>query len=153
MKNDNYEHKVGGEPKRLIIPFIFMAVFGGITYWLYTAGNGVFIFVGIIFAVIVILFILSIYSCIFSKVLIGGDGFYYQTNPFNGKYYNYYEIEEARINEVKWSTDVRNISYKTVDGQTFKFQFYLNEIDAVNYFLVKINGNDSELVEEITDEP
>ncbi len=56
-----------------------LALFGGVTFWLYAAHNGAFILVGCIAALKAIAFLLSVYSALFFKVYVDKDGFYSRT--------------------------------------------------------------------------
>ena len=89
LKNEEWEYKIGGRFQGLIPALIFLAAFGGITFWLYKSENSAYIFTGFLTAFAVLCVLLSIYRSVFLKVLLSPIAFYYQTNPFNGKKYTY----------------------------------------------------------------
>ncbi len=76
----------------------------------------------------------------FVKILIAEKGFYYQTKPSNGKYYNYSVIKEAWISSGKTlngtSSDFCN--FRTFDGEVIKFSFFPVESDGIDYLLKRV---------------
>ena len=91
MEERNWKYKITSRTG-LVVAAVMLALFGGVTFWLYTAHNGAFILVGCIAALTAIAFLLSVYSALFFKVFVDKDGFYFQTAPGNGRYYRYAEI-------------------------------------------------------------
>ena len=92
MKERNWKYKINGGWPTLIMASVMLAIFGGITVWLYTTRNGAFIGGLIVTACMAIGFILSVCSVLFFKVFVDKDGFFCQTAPGNGRYYRYSEI-------------------------------------------------------------
>lgn len=59
---------------------------------------------------------------LFYKILIQRDGFYFRTNPFDGKYYKYSEVSDCRLTEVRQRRgSVRNGTRRTVYSYYFIF--------------------------------
>lgn len=147
MENKQWKYKIGGNFHSIIPALIMLTVFGGVSIWLYSSNNGAFIFTSVLTALVLFLIAYSIYRLLFVKVLIGEDGFYHQTKPGNGKHFKYTEITEA------WESSGKNqngtnsyyCSYKMSDGQVNKFPFSSFESDEIDYFLMRINGEESEI--------
>lgn len=131
------------------------ALFGGITLWLYKTNNGAFWFTGILTAFTAVIFILTIYRFIFYKVLISGDGFYYQTGIGNGRFYSYSEITDCRETERRIKRGIYgNRSHRTdyyfffeftdSNGKKHKFQydkqFHRYEVDILKDRIDKAKG-------------
>ena len=95
MENGQWKYKIGSRKMPVILTLIMFAAFGGLTAWLYSTDNGAFIFTGLFSAILLALVIATGYRLVFYKVLIGKDGFYYQTNPFNGTYFSYQDITRS----------------------------------------------------------
>lgn len=154
MENIKWKYRIGGNFNGIIPALIVMIIFGGVSVWLYSVKNGAFIFVSVLTALVLLIVAYSTYRFLFVKVLIGEDGFYHQTSPGNGKYYKYTEITEA------WKSSGKNqngttecyCSYKTVDGALRKFLFSSFESDELDYFLIRINGEESRISGEDKDE-
>ena len=92
-----WKYKIGSGKTPVILMMAMSTLFGGLTLWLYRTSNRAFIFSGILTAIMALVFLLTIYRLIFYKVLIGADGFYYQTGVGNGKYYDYTDVEKVWI--------------------------------------------------------
>lgn len=59
---------------------------------------------------------------LFYKILIQRDGFYFRTNPFDGKYYKYSEVSDCRLTEARQRRgSVRNGTRRT--GYSYYFTF------------------------------
>ena len=98
MEERNWKYKITSRTG-LVVAAVMLALFGGVTFWLYTVHNGAFILVGCIAALTAIAFLLSVYSALFFKVFVDKDGFYFQTSPGNGRYYRYSDILDCRLVE------------------------------------------------------
>ena len=113
------------------------AFFGGIAFWLHRSGNGAFIFLAFFFALTFFIFLLSVYRVLFYKILVGVDGFYYQTTIGNGKRYRYTEVKKAWISSGRSQNGAAesycNISF--YDGTVIRFLFYGADADAVDYLI------------------
>lgn len=154
MENEHWNYKIGDGHQGLILLFILLAVFGGLSIWLHMSNNGAFIFAAFFTALILVLIAYSIYRLLVVKVLIGEDGFFHQTRPGNGKYYHYTEIAEAWESSGKTLNGTAGYycSYKTADGQVVKFPFLPFESDGIDYLLIRINGEESKADGEDRDE-
>ena len=126
----------------VILTMIMFAVFGGLTAWLYSTNNGAFIFTGLFSAILLALVVATGYRLAFCKVLIGKNGFFYQTSPGNGKFYNYAEIEKAWLNsgeaQNRSQEDYCNIEIPGIP--VIRFQFFYADEKAVNYLIKRIEA-------------
>lgn len=124
----------------VVLTLIMFAVFGGLTVWLYSKDNGAFIFTGLFSAILLTLVIATIYRLAFFKVLIGKVGFYYQTSPSNGKFYNYAEVEKAWLNsgeaQNRAQEDYCNIEIPGIP--VIRFQFFSADSKAVDYLIKRV---------------
>ena len=140
MENKQWKYKVRGRKLPVILTVLMFVVFGGFTAWLYSTNNGAFIFTGLFSAILLALVIATVYRLAFFKVLIGKDGFYYQTGPNNGKFYNYAEVEKAWINsgeaQNRAQEDYCNIEIPGIP--VIRFQFFFADEKAVNYLIKRI---------------
>lgn len=142
MENENWTYKIGAGLQGFIPLGILLAVFAGVSIWLYKIGNGAFIFTSLLAALVFALAVYSVYRVLFVKVLIGEKGFCHQTGPGKSKYYAYSEITQA------WESSGKNSNgttgyyccYKTSDGQTVRFPFAPFESEGVEYFLARAGG-------------
>lgn len=142
MKDTKWNYKIGGNLHGLIPSLFLLALFGGLSIWLYRIKNGAYIFPLIFTALVVVILIAIFYRALFVKVYIYEDGFYRQTRPGNGRYYQYGEIKEAWVSSGKATTGVNNFfcNYKTYDGQVVRFPFFLDESDGVEHLIQHV-GN------------
>ena len=140
MENQTWKYKIRSGKMPVILTVIMFAVFGGLTAWLYSTDNGAFIFTGLFSAILLALVIATGYRLVFYKVLIGKDGFYYQTGPSNGKFYNYDEVEKAWINsgeaQNRAQQDFCNVEIPGIP--VIRFQFFYADEKAVNYLIKKV---------------
>ena len=112
-------------------------LFGSLRVWLHKTENGAYFFSDILTVIMAAVLITTIYRLLFYKVLIGKDGFYFQTHISNGKYHNYAELKNA------WITRGQNLSghenkwchFETADGKVTRFVIYYNDEKAANYLV------------------
>ena len=147
MKERNWKYKINGGWPTLIMASVMLAIFGGITVWLYTTRNGAFIGGLIVTACMAIGFILSVCSVLFFKVFVDKDGFFCQTAPGNGRYYRYSEIRNMWLSSGR-ETNARQPTYcnfETVEGKRMRFLVLGSQIDAVGYMIERVEsmGNKS----------
>ena len=140
MEKQEWKYKIGAGKMPVILTVIMFAIFGGLTAWLYSTDNGAFIFTGLFSVILLVLVIATVYRLVFFKVLIGKDGFYYQTAPGNGKYYDYSDVEKAWLNsgeaQNRGQEDYCNIE---IPGKpVIRFQFFFADEKAVNYLINRI---------------
>ena len=142
LDNMQWKYRIGSRKMPVILTLIMFAVFGGLTAWLYGTNNGAFIFTGLFSAILLALVIATVYRLAFFKVLIGKDGFYYQTGPSNGKFYNYAEVENAWLNsgeaQNRAQEDYCNIEIPGVP--VIRFQFFYADEKGVNYLIKRIEA-------------
>lgn len=139
MEERNWKYKITSRTG-LVVAAVMLALFGGVTFWLYTAHNGAFILVGCIAALTAIAFLLSVYSALFFKVFVDKDGFYFQTAPGNGRYYRYAEICDMWLSSGR-ETNARQSTYcnfETVEGKRLRFLVTGQYDDAVDYMIERV---------------
>ena len=147
MEQRNWKYKINGGWPTLIMASVMLAIFGGITVWLYTTRNGAFIGGLIVTACMAIGFILSVCSVLFFKVFVDKDGFFCQTAPGNGRYYRYSEIRNMWLSSGR-ETNARQPTYcnfETVEGKRMRFLVLGSQLDAVDYMIERVEsmGNKS----------
>lgn len=139
--NNEWKYKIGSGKTPVILMLLMSGLFGGLTLWLYRTNNGAVIFTGIFTALMLLLFILTIYRLLFYKVLISDDGFYYQTSIGNGKYYAYADVEKAWISSGT-SQNGRQGEYCNIalyNKKVIRFPFFYNDEKSVKYLLKQAN--------------
>lgn len=150
MENRQWKYKIRSGKMPVILTVIMFAVFGGLTAWLYSTNNGAFIFTGLFSAILLALVIATSYRLAFYKVLVGKDGFYYQTGPSNGKFYNYAEVEKAWVNsgeaQNRAQQDFCNVEIPSIP--VIRFQFFYADEKAVNYLIKRIEASAGKAVSE-----
>ena len=156
MEKRNWKYKITNRTG-FIVASGMLALFGGVTFWLYTEHNGAYIPVGCIAALVAIAFLLSVYSALFFKVFVAKDGFYFQTSPGNGRFYRYTEICDMWLSSGR-ETNANQSTYcnfETVEGKRTRFLVLGSQIDAVDYMIERIEAvgasrRDGEFDREIT---
>mgnify|MGYP000397171435 CR=1 FL=1 len=141
MEERNWRYKITSRTG-LVVAAVMLALFGGVTFWLYTAHNGAFILVGCIAALTAIAFLLSVYSALFFKVFVDKDGFYFQTAPGNGRYYRYAEICDMWLSSGR-ETNARQSTYcnfETIEGKRSRFLVLDPHLDAVDYMIERVEA-------------
>ena len=144
MEERNWKYKITSRTG-LVVAAVMLALFGGVTFWLYTVHNGAFILVGCIAALTAIAFLLSVYSALFFKVFVDKDGFYFQTAPGNGRYYRYSDILDCCL--VESQRNMRRSA--TRYGYYMKFTDCENQTHRVPYNKSLYEGEIDELVARI----
>lgn len=137
IMKDRWKYKIGSGKTPVFLSLIMFAVFGSLSIWLYIAKNGAFIFGAMLAAVMLAVLILTVYRYFFYKVLIGRDGFYYQTQINNGAYYPYTLIRKA------WISSGKNLSghqqdfcnLETPNRKVIRFQFFYADTKGVQYLV------------------
>ncbi len=144
-KQENWLYKIGqttfGGILPALIPFLLL---GGISVWLYLSHNGVFIFTGLFSCILLIILLVILYRSLFIKNWIGEQGIYHQSKPGNGHYYPYSEIALAKHTGGSTLISGRYYSctFQTIDGQALQFSFAMYDIEGVEYFLRRVNGEE-----------
>lgn len=154
LKNKKWKYKIGGSLHGLIPSLFLLALFGGLSIWLYKTDNSAYFFAMILAAFVVAILIAVIYRALFVTVLIYDDGCYHQTKPGKGKYYKYSEIKKAWVSSGKDSTDANNFfcNYKTYDGEVVRFPFFLVESDGVDYLIECVESKNLGVYDNTNDE-
>ncbi|MEG2036389.1 MAG: hypothetical protein RRZ93_00205 [Ruthenibacterium sp.] len=131
---------MGGKLQGIIPCSILLAVFGGLSIWLYCSNNGAYIFSAFLTAAVIVLIPVCIYRAVFVKVLIGEEGVYHQTKPGNGKYYEYADIIKAWDSSGKClnGTEEYYCNFMLANGQVIKFLYFACDDDGIEYFLKRV---------------
>lgn len=99
-KSEKWDYVITGKPygiTRMVIAGVIAAFFIVLTIDQLQPGPNKMPFIALAFGGIATLmsvtFVRLIVRYFYYKICIGPKGFYFKTNPFNGKYYEYTEIE------------------------------------------------------------
>lgn len=146
MENRQWKYQIRSGKMSVVLMLIMFVAFGGLTVWIYNTDNGAFIFTGLFSAILLALVIATVYRLAFFKVLIGKDGFYYQTGPNNGKFYNYAEVEKAWINsgEAQNTAQEDYCNIKIPGIPVIRFQFFYADKKGVHYLMKRIEATANE---------
>lgn len=142
MEEKQWKYKIGAGKMPVVLSLGMTIFFGSLSVWLHKTDNGAYFFADILSGIMVAVLITTIYRLLFYKVLIGKDGFYYQTHIGNGIYHNYGELNNA------WITKGKNLSghenkwchFETADSKVTRFIFYYNDEKAANYLVKRIQS-------------
>ena len=142
MDEKQWKYKIGAGKIPVVLSLGMTILFGSLSVWLHKTDNGAYFFGDILTGIMVAVLITTIYRLLFYKVLIGKDGFYYQTHIGNGIYHNYGELKNA------WITKGKNLSghenkwchFETADSKVTRFIFYYNDEKAANYLVKRIQS-------------
>lgn len=138
-----WKYKIKYSVSSLVPSLLMLAVFGGLALWLYKTNNGAFMFAGILAVFTAVIILISIYRLLFFKVYICDDGFYYQTQIGNGKFYPYAEVEKAWITDGE-TQNGSNLQYCNIafyDDNTIRFNFTYKDEEAVDYLTEFANAD------------
>ena len=142
MDENKWKYKIGSGKLPMIVSLLMLAVFGGLTIWLYRTQKGAFLFTGVLSAVMLLLLVATVHRFLCYKVLIGKDSFYYQTRLKNGRYYEYQEIEKAWISSGTAQNGAQeeycNIEVSGED--VIRFQFFYNDKKGVRYLIKRVGA-------------
>lgn len=124
--NEKWDYKINDKQNgliRLIIIFAITVFFIVLTVDQFFGKGNKSIIVAFFFAFVAVsslyIFIRLALRFFFFKVYIGEKGFYFQSNPFNGKYYEYSDIKDCR-EELK----VSRSGYSSGPSQTSYFYYF-----------------------------
>ena len=140
MEDKQWKYKIGAGKLPVILSLGMTILFGSLSVWLHKTENGAYFFGDILTGIMAVVMFVTIYRLMFYKVLIGTDGFYFQTHIGNGMYHNYGELKNA------WTTKGQNLSghenkwchFETADGKVTRFIFYYNDEKAVKYLVKRV---------------
>lgn len=107
-KSEKWDYVITGKPygiTRMVIVGAIAAFFIVLTIDQLQPGPNKMLFIALAFGGIATLmsvtFVRLIVRYFYYKICIGPKGFYFKTNPFNGKYYEYTEIERCGRGTIK----------------------------------------------------
>ena len=149
VEDTKWKYRIGSGKMPMILTFIMFVLFGSLALWLHKIQNGAFIFAGMFAAVILILFIATVYRFLFYKVFIGKDGFYYQTGMNNGTYYVYENVEKAWISSgtAQHGAQEEYCIIEITGRPVIRFQFFYNDKKGIKYLIKQVeacrNRNDN----------
>lgn len=123
-----------------------LAIFGGVSVLLHLADNGAYFFTDILTAFVLAIALYSVYCLLFVKLMIGGEGFYFQTSPFGGRYYSYSDVSKAWLSSGTTFGGIPSgfyFNFKTVEGKVFRFQYQNYQSDEIEYLAKKIKRSNA----------
>ena len=137
MGSNKWKYKIGSGKTPMILSFLMLVVFGGLAIWLHHEKNGAFVFLGVLAAVMLLVFAATVHRFLFYKVLIGKEGFYYQTGMRNGTYYAYESVEKAWISSgtAQHGAEEEYCNIEIAGGPVIRFQFFYNDKKGVKYLI------------------
>ncbi|MBQ8559336.1 MAG: hypothetical protein IJ439_05060 [Tyzzerella sp.] len=154
LDTKQWKHKITSGITGVILSAIMLAGFGALALWMHKTQNGAIVIGRIVVIFAALAFVLALYRALFFKVLIGKEGFFYQSNPANGKYYSYCEIKEAWISSGR-ETNTNEMNYcnfETNAGKVTRFFYTGADMDAVQYFLKRVEKVQAIPLEQYVDE-
>lgn len=147
IMTEKYEYIIKGRKLPVILMVIMTLLFGSLTIWTYKTNNSVSTLLCVFTLLMLFVFILTVHRLLFFKVLIGLDGFYYQTHIGNGKFYTYKDVEKAWISSGKTQNGIVehycNISLK--GNKVIRIPFQVSDEKGVNYLIKKVTTNTNSL--------
>ena len=151
MDEKQWKYRISAGKIPVILSLGMTILFGGLSVWLHKTDNGAFFFGDILTGIMTAVLFVTIYRLLFYKVLIGKDGFYFQTHIGNGMYHNYAELRNA------WITKGQNISgyenkwchFETIDGKVTRFVFYYKDEKAAKYLVKRIQTETAGIAQEM----
>lgn len=133
---EEWDYKISGKTSgiaSIVFGFVMSAVLVAITVdQLLPQPNKskiVALFFGFAAAPILYSFIVSLIRYVCFRVYIGKKGFYFQSNPFNGKYYLYSDIVRCYEHSERFRHNVSKcyfFNFTDKNGKTVKFTFEKN---------------------------
>lgn len=142
LDKKQWKYKIGGNVVGTVLVFIMLVGMAALCLWFQKTGNSAIILGRIILLIFAVAFVLGLYRTVFFKVLIGRDGFFYQSAPGNGRYYRYSEIRRAWLSSGR-ETNAREANYcnyETVEGNIVRIAITGADTDAVNYFIERVES-------------
>ena len=140
MEEKQWKHKIGGNLVGTILVFIMTVGMAALCIWFEKSSNGAILLGRIILVVFAVAFALSLYRVVFFKVLIGRDGFFYQSAPGNGRYYRYSELRNAWVSSGKEtnSTSTFYLQFETREGSITRIVILEADTDAADYLVKRV---------------
>ncbi len=131
------KYKITSGLTGVVLSFILLAVFTGLSIWFYETHNGAIIIARVLVILAATAFALALYRAVFFKVLIHKDGFFFQTAPGNGKYFGFHEIKRMWVSTGR-ETNANMLSYCNFalnDGKILRFNFTGADLRSVRYMI------------------
>ena len=140
MEEKQWKHKIGGNLVGTSLVFIMTVGMAALCIWFEKSSNGAILLGRIILVVFAVAFALSLYRVVFFKVLIGRDGFFYQSAPGNGRYYRYSELRNAWVSSGKEtnSTSTFYLQFETREGSITRIAILEADTDAADYLVKRV---------------
>ena len=140
MKKQQWKYKITSGITGTVLSAIMLAGFGALAIWMHNTQNGAIVIGRIVVIFAALAFVLALYRALFFKVLIGKDGFFYQSNPMNGRFLHYHEIKEAWLSSGRTSNanEMNYCNFETTSGKVTRFFYTGADLDAVEYLLKRI---------------
>lgn len=137
---ESWKYEIGTGRSPVVASAVMLALFGGLTFWLYRTQNGAFLFLGVLTALLALLLLLSLYRLCFYKVKIGRNGFFYQTNHKNGTYYAYARLKKAWLSGGREQNGYRSryCGIDTGTGSVLRIPYYHGDQRAISYLLSRV---------------
>lgn len=154
MGNQQWTHKITSGKAGVILSFIMLVGFGALAFWFHSTGNDAIIIGRIVVIFAAVAFFLALYRAVFFKVLIGKDGFFHQSHPGNGRYYRYSEIRKAWVSSGRETNaqETNYCNYETNEGKIVRFFITGANMDAVAFFLKRVEAVDVIGTDRTTDD-
>lgn len=140
LDKKQWKHKIGGNVIGTVLCFFMLAGAAALCIWFDKTGNGAILPGRIILAVFAVAFALSLYRVVFFKVLIGRDGFFYQSAPGNGRYYRYSELRNAWVSAGKETSSMSTfyLQFETREGSITRIAILEADTDAADYLVKRV---------------
>lgn len=140
MKKQQWKYEITSGITGTVLSAIMLAGFGALAIWMHNTQNGAIVIGRIVVIFAALAFVLALYRALFFKVLIGKDGFFYQSNPMNGRFLHYHEIKEAWLSSGRTSNanEMNYCNFETTSGKVTRFFYTGADLDAVEYLLKRI---------------
>ncbi len=140
MNDQKWKYKITGGFTGVILSVVLLAVFCGIVHMFPTDQSGPGMLCGILILFALLASVLALYRAVFFKVLIDRDGFYFQSAPGNGRYFQYSEIKRMWISTGREtnSNETSYCNFETSDGAILRFFFTGADEKAVDYLIKQV---------------
>lgn len=137
MDKKQWKYAIGAGKLPVFLSLGMVILFGCLSFWLHRTGNGDSLFCDILTVIMLAVLIATTYRLFFYKVLIGQDGFFYQSQVGNGRYYSYASLRRAWISAGKdyGGHDSSYCSVETQEGKILRFPIYYPDQKAAQYLV------------------
>ncbi len=124
----------------MILSAVMLLMFGGLTLWLWEIKNGAVLFAGMLTAILLLVFLLTLYRMCFYRIRIGQASFSYQTGPGNEQILSYCKLRRAWTSQGRQQNGYRS-RFCCIDagpGRVIRFPFFDADKKAVAYLLERV---------------